>query len=158
MPTKNKRSVTFLSSVQDARDSENITVHLDSATLAKIDLLADSGDCGGREEFIAQAVASALEAKQDQLQQAMSAELEKKQDIPVEPVSKTVFFLGISHFGRKDFEEWKSKGKRVRIVGYGSLLLEDGIDDLIMETVCSIRVRGSVYCSERVRKAYLPNF
>lgn len=144
-----KRQVTkFVSSLKDVIRTEKVSVNMNSAALAQIDLLVDKGYYSNRSDFITQAVNNAIQEKRTVIDDVVSS---KK-------TNSNKFFIGITKLNRNDFEEWKYQGQRVRLSGYGTLVLENGCDELILETVESIRVVGTVYCSERLRKVYLPNY
>lgn len=144
-----KRQITkFVSSLKDVIRTEKVSVNMNSAALAQIDLLVDKGYYSNRSDFITQAVNNAIQEKRTVIDDVVSS---KK-------TNSNKFFIGITKLNRNDFEEWKYQGQRVRLSGYGTLVLENGCDELILETVESIRVVGTVYCSERLRKVYLPNY
>lgn len=144
-----KRQVTkFVSSLKDVIRTEKVSVNMNSAALAQIDLLVDKGYYSNRSDFITQAVNNAIQEKRTVIDDVVSSR----------KTNSSKFFIGITKLNRNDFEEWKYQGQRVRLSGYGTLVLEDGCDDLILDTVASIHVVGTVYCSERLRKVYLPNY
>ena len=140
-----KTSSRLFSSLKELQ-AEKITVPFSRSDTAKIDLLIDRGRYADREDFLAKAAAALLEKEQPLIDEALA----KRGD------GKTVFFVGVTVLGQEDFLEFKYSGRRVNITGYGALVLENGIDELILETVESIHVTGTVSCSERIRKAYLP--
>lgn len=149
MANTTKREPTkFITNLKDVIRSEKVSVNMNSGTLAQIDLLIDRGFYSNRSDFINQAVNLALRDKQKVILKEISAQKS----------SHNQFFIGITKLNRNDFEEWKYRGMRVNLSGYGTLVLEDGCDDLILETVASIHVVGSVYCSERIRKTFLPTY
>lgn len=148
MESKNKQVTKFVSSLKDIIRTEKVSVNMNTGTLAQIDLLVDKGFFSNRSDFITQAVNTALDEKKVVIEEVVKSKKTR--------TSK--FFIGITKLNRNDFEEWKYQGLRVRISGYGTLVLEDGCEDLIQETVESIHVVGTVYCSERLRKVYLPTY
>ena len=132
---------------EDALNGEKVSVNMNAATLAQIDLLVDKGYYSNRSAFINEAVNQALGDKQNVIDRIVDQQ----------KTSQKLFFIGITHLEKYDFEMYKARNQRHRISGYGVLILQSGIDDLILETVESIHVVGKVCCSERIRKAYLEN-
>ena len=127
---------------------ENVSVNLDAGTLARIDLLVDRGVFPGRDAFFAQAAERLLGEQSGVLEQ-----IERE-----ERTQKRIFFIGVTRLGHKDLQVYRARNEKIRIEGYGILILEKDMDDLIRETVEGISVRGKVFCSERIRKIYLPTY
>ena len=75
-----------------------------------------------------------------------------------ERTQKRIFFIGVTQLGHKDLQVYRARNEKIRIEGYGILILEKDMDDLIRDTVEGISVRGKVFCSERIRKIYLPTY
>ena len=125
---------------------DSISIRVDTVSLAQIDLLVDRGFYRDRSDFFRQAADRQL-ADQAPALSAISKE-EKEQ--------KKLFFVGITQLSARDLMDYKARNEKLSISGYGVLILEKDMDDLILSTVESISVRGKVYCSERVRKTYLP--
>lgn len=132
---------------KDAVTSEKVSVNMNPATLAQIDLLVENGYFSNRSDFINNAVRKALDEKNSTIERIVD---QKKK-------STNCFFIGITKLNRQDFEQWKAQGDKARINGYGALILPNDCDELIIETVESIHVTGKIYCSERIKKVYLPN-
>ncbi len=63
-------------------------------------------------------------------------------------------FLGVFGLERKELQDLKDKGERMSISGTGVLVIPSKLDNLVMETVKEINVRGWVWCSSRIREAY----
>lgn len=126
---------------------DSISIRADAVTLAKIDMLVDHGCYESRSDFYSRAAEKQL-AEQKEILNAFSQEAKDE---------RKMFFLGITQLGRKDLAEYQARNVRIAISGYGVLIFEKDMDDLIVSTVESISVRGKVYCSERIRKVYLPN-
>ncbi len=125
---------------------DSISIRVDSVALAQIDLLIDHGRYADRSDFFRQAAQAQLDARAEELS-ALSRE---------EKDGRKVFFVGVTQLGKKDLLEYQARYGKIAISGYGVLIFEKDMDDLIVSTVESISVRGKVYCSERVRKIYLP--
>ena len=69
-------------------------------------------------------------------------------------MKKNPGFIGAFGLERSELEQYRTKGEKDSIFGTGILVIPSRLDDLVMETVKEIRVRGWVICSPRVRKAY----
>ena len=63
-------------------------------------------------------------------------------------------FIGVTGLERGELQQLKDDGEKMSITGTGILVIPSRLDDLVMETVEEIRVRGWVWCSSRVREAY----
>ena len=133
---------------QDASWEGSVSIRADAVTLAKIDLLVDQGCYESRSDFYARAAAKQLSEHAEALEDLSRRAKDEKR----------MFFLGITQLGRKDLLEYQAKHVKIAVAGYGVLIFEKDMDDLIVATVESISVRGKVYCSERIRKIYLPNY
>ena len=127
--------------------SEKVSVNMTAGTLAQIDMLVEKGYYANRSDFINVAVRSDLDSKSDLI--GNITETKEK--------NYTCFFVGVTKLDKKDFEKWKLQNTKASINGYGILILPEGCDDLITETVESIHVTGKIYCSERIKKVYLPH-
>ena len=127
---------------------ESVSVFVDAEMLARIDLLVDHGVFSGRDAFFAKAAEDLLGREGETLEK-----IEKE-----EQTKKRLFFIGVTQLGQKDLQVYKARNEKIRIDGYGILIFEKDMDDLIRETVEGISVRGKVFCSERIRKVYLPTY
>ena len=146
MADNKESSSKLFTSIKEALQTEKVSASIDAADAARIDLLIDRGLYADRSDFISKAITDLLAKQEPVIDEALSEERKEH----------SAFFIGITKLDKNDFLEYKYRGERISIKGYGQLILESGIDDLIFETVESIHVVGSVSCSERVRKAYLP--
>ena len=124
--------------------SEKVSVNMNIATLAQIDLLIDQGHYSNRSDFINQAVRQSLEQKQGILDRIISQQ----------EMEESNWFLGIYSLEQEQLERARQTGQKIRIRGYGLLLLNEELDDLIEENVSQIRVRGKVNCSARIREKF----
>lgn len=129
-------------SVSRADLSEKVSVNLDIATLAQIDLLVDQGHYSNRSDFINQAIRQTLENKNLLLDQA------------IKQVTRKNWFLGVYALTGEDLLAAQQSGEKLAISGYGLLLINEALDDLVLETVQDIQVHGKVKCSQRIREAY----
>lgn len=137
--------------------TEKVSVNINSSTLSMIDLLVDNGYYSNRSDFINEAVRDELDKKSsiiDRIDITERQKLEKRGTSKNEEIQND-WFIGVSGFEREYLEELKEKGIKESIKGYGVLVIgKDCPDELVFETVESIRVRGKVHCSDAVRKHY----
>jgi len=129
-----------------AMNGEKVSVNMTTTTLAQIDFLVDQGYYANRSAFINEAVRKSLDEKQD----VFLTYAEKK------TTTTNKFFIGITLLGDADLRELMAAGAKCRITGYGVLILDVSDDQLVLDCFESINVVGKVFCSERVKKAFLP--
>ena len=125
-------------------NTEKVSVNMNIGTLSQIDLLVDQGFYSNRSDLINQAVREYLNTKQEKIR----AEEEN--------YDKWVFFwfMGIRVMLENELEAVKRQGRQKEIRGYGMLIIDESLDDLVMETISTIRVKGKVKCSDRLKKHY----
>lgn len=124
--------------------SEKVSVNMNIVTLAEIDLLVDQGYYSNRSDFINYAVRQSLEQKQSIFDRIISQR----------ETAENIWFLGIYSLEQENLERAQRSGKKLCISGYGLLLLNENLDDLIEENVLQIHVRGKVSCSARIREKF----
>ena len=125
-------------------NTEKVSVNINIGTLSQIDLLVDQGFYSNRSDFINQAVREYLNGKQEQIR----AEEENYDKM------NFVWFIGLRALTKSELELVKKQGHKKEIRGYGMLLIDESLDDLVIETISSINVRGKIKCSDRIRKHY----
>lgn len=120
-------------------DSEKITINMSAVDLGKIDLLVQEGLYSNRTDFIRTSIRSQLDKHNFEIQQS---------------VSRHSYVIGVLSYNRVDFEKYKTKGEKMRIVVLGLLHLQDDIDAaLALEVIESLQVRGIFTASESVKTA-----
>ena len=124
--------------------TEKVSVNINIGTLSQIDLLVDQGFYSNRSDFINQAVREYLNGKQEQIR----AEEENYDKM------NFVWFIGLRALTKSELELVKKQGHKKEIRGYGMLLIDESLDDLVIETISSINVRGKIRCSDRIREHY----
>ncbi len=124
--------------------TEKISVNMNIGTLSQIDMLVDQGYYSNRSDFINQAVREALHQRKEDVQ-----EIKRKNSS-----MDNIWFAGINIVDRDDLQFMKTEGEKKAIKGYGLLMIDDSIDDLVIETISSINVRGKVKCSDRLKKHF----
>ena len=119
--------------------TEKVSVNMNIATISQIDLLVDEGYFSNRSDFINQAVRQVL----DQKTHIIEGVRRRKSELD------HYWFIGIAVLGREDF--LKAKEKKMKISGYGLLVMQDVPDDLVIDAVESISVKGKIMCSDKVK-------
>ena len=120
-------------------DSEKLTVNLGFVDLGSIDLLVRDGFYSNRSDFIRTAVRNQLATHADTAKQA---------------ASRLTLELGLRTFARKDLEEIKAAGERLKIRVLGLVVIADDVTpDLARATIESITVLGALHASAEVKTA-----
>ncbi len=126
--------------------TEKVSVNMNIATLSQIDLLVDSGYYSNRSDFINQAVRQGLDSKQNVIERLI---------IQARQLPEDNWFLGVYGVERLQLEQAVSQKKKLRIRGYGLLVIgKDCPDELVISAVESLKVRGRIVCSDTVRKHF----
>ena len=124
--------------------SEKVSVNMNIATLSQIDLLVDKGYYSNRSDFINQSVRQALNEKKSVIE-----EMSKQQnDLDFR------WFIGVMSLEKEELMKAKENQIRIKIKGYGLLGIDSELDDIVIENVESIAVRGKVICSDRIKKHF----
>ena len=124
--------------------SEKVSGNMNIATLSQIDLLVDKGYYSNRSDFINQAVRQALNEKKSVIE-----EMSKQQnDLDFR------WFIGVMALEKEELLKSKGNQVKIKIKGYGLLGIDSELDDLVIENVESIAVKGKVICSDRIKKHF----
>lgn len=123
--------------------TEKVSVNMNIATISQIDLLVDEGYFSNRSDFINQAVRQILDQKTHIIEDVRRRKSERDH-----------WFIGIAVLGSEDFLKAKEQQVKMKISGYGLLIIEDVTDELVIEAVESIKVKGKVVCSEKVKEYF----
>lgn len=124
--------------------SEKVSVNVNIATLSQIDLLVDKGYYSNRSDFINQAVREALHEKKSVIE-----EMSKQQnDLDFR------WFIGVMSLEKEELLKSKENQVKIKIKGYGLLGIDSELDDLVIENVESISVKGKVICSDRIKNHF----
>lgn len=124
--------------------TEKVSVNMNIATISQIDLLVDEGYFSNRSDFINQAVRQILDQKTHIIEGVRQRQSERD----------SYWFIGIAVLGKEDFLKAKEKQMKLQISGYGLLVIEDVPDNLVIEAVESINVKGKIICSDKVKKHF----
>ena len=124
--------------------SEKVSVNMNIATISQIDLLVDSGYYSNRSDFINQAVRQALDAKKSVIDETGK----RHSDLDYR------WFIGVMSLDKEELLKAKESQLKIKIKGYGLLGISGELDDLAVENIESIAVRGKVVCSDRLRKHF----
>ena len=128
--------------------SEKVSVNINTATLSGIDLLVDNGYYSNRSDFINQALRSALAQHQSTIDRIIDRNVRQQKN-------ERSWFIGISGYTAGEIDELYEKGERFSVRGYGMLMIDPDCDEeKIFSVIESIRVKGKVGCTQRVREHY----
>jgi Arc/MetJ-type ribon-helix-helix transcriptional regulator len=120
-------------------DPEKITINVSAVDLGKIDLLVQESLYANRSDFIRTAIRNQLDKHSLEIQQS---------------VTRHSYVIGVLVYNKVDFEQYRSRGERIKITVVGMLHLENDIPvRLAQEVVESIQVRGIFHASEAVKAA-----
>ena len=124
--------------------SEKVSVNMNVGTLSQIDLLVDLGYYSNRSDFINQSVRQALDQKQSIIENEALRRRESNED----------WFIGIYVFTEDQLVRAKEKGKKIKVGGYGVVVIDKKLDDLALEVIESIDVKGKIIASPVVREKF----
>lgn len=145
--------------------SEKVSVNMNSATLASIDLLVDNGYYSNRSDFINQAVRQSLRDHRGDIDRIVEKHEKRATHssgaLTVStPMVSTLrggdhWFFGVSGITRKELEELHEAGETMRLKGYGVLVIDDDCDEeMLFKVVEELKVRGKVCAADSVKKHY----
>ena len=124
--------------------SEKVSVNMNIATLSQIDLLVDKGYYSNRSDFINQSVRQALDEKRSIIE-----EMSRQQnDLDFR------WFIGVIRLEKEELLKAKGNHMKIKVKGYGLLVIDSALDDMVIENVESIAVKGKVLCSDRIKKHF----
>ena len=125
--------------------TEKVSVNMNVGTLSQIDLLIDQGYYSNRSDFINQAVRQVLDQKQPIIQQLSEQNRAQNKD----------WFIGIcSSLTTDALLRAKRTGQKLSVRGYGLFFIDEKLDDLVIENVQEITVRGKILCSDRIKEHF----
>lgn len=125
-------------------NTEKVSINMNIGTLSQIDLLVDQGYYSDRSDFINQSVREALNLKQEKIK-AEEEHYDKW---------NFIWFVGVRIMNKNELEQTKKIGHKKTVKGYGWLVIDEALDDLVIETISSIHVKGKVKCSKRLQEYY----
>ena len=125
--------------------SEKVSVNMNIGTLSQIDLLVDLGYYSNRSDFINQSVRQVLDQKQSVIENETKRRRESNGD----------WFIGIYVFTEDQLLSAKAKGKKIKVSGYGVVVIDKKLDDLAMEVIESIDIKGKIIASPRIKDKFL---
>ena len=124
--------------------SEKVSVNMNIATLSQIDLLVDKGYYSNRSDFINQSVRQALNEKSSVIEEM--SKLQNDLDFR--------WFIGVMSLEKEELLKAKENRIKIKIKGYGLLGIDSELDDLVIENVESVAVKGKVICSDKIKKHF----
>lgn len=122
--------------------TEKVSVNMNIGTLSQIDLLVDLGYYSNRSDFINQSVRQVLEHKRSIIESETQRHLSYNED----------WFTGIYVFTEAQLRRAQEAGKKIKVRGYGLVVIDKSLDELALDTIEEVHVKGKVLCSERVKK------
>ena len=125
--------------------SEKVSVNMNIGTLSQIDLLVDLGYYSNRSDFINQSVRQVLDQKQSVIENETQRRRESNGD----------WFIGIYVFTEDQLLSAKAKGKKIKVSGYGVVVIDKKLDDLALEVIESIDIKGKIIASPRIKDKFL---
>ena len=125
--------------------SEKVSVNMNIGTLSQIDLLVDLGYYSNRSDFINQSVRQVLDQKQSVIENETKRRRESNGD----------WFIGIYVFKEDQLLSAKAKGKKIKVSGYGVVVIDKKLDDLALEVIESIDIKGKIIASPRIKDKFL---
>lgn len=125
--------------------SEKVSVNMNIGTLSQIDLLVDLGYYSNRSDFINQSVRQVLDQKQSVIENETKRRRESNGD----------WFIGIYVFTEDQLVSAKAKGKKIKVSGYGVVVIDKKLDDLALEVIESIDIKGKLIASPQIKDKFL---
>ena len=122
--------------------TEKVSVNMNIGTLSQIDLLVDLGYYSNRSDFINQSVRQVLDQKRAIIEGEAQRHLSYNEH----------WFTGIYVFTEEQLHCAQKAGKKIKVRGYGVAVIDKTLDELALDTIEEITVKGKVFCSERVKK------
>jgi len=115
--------------------SEKVSVNINTSALSNIDIPVDNEYYSNRSNFINQALREAPERQSGTLDRIINAKTGISTDKP--------WFVGVFSLKKSDVDAALSRGEKLKITGYGVLIVEDGIDEEgLFNAVESIKIKG----------------
>lgn len=121
--------------------TEKVSVNMNVGTLSQIDLLVDLGYYSNRSDFINQAVRQVLDQKQTIIENESRRHQESNSD----------WFIGVYVFTKEQLLHAREEGKKITVRGYGLLIIGSDLDELAVEMIEKIDVKGRVVASDFVK-------
>ena len=125
--------------------TEKVSVNMNIGTLSQIDLLVDLGYYSNRSDFINQSVRQVLDQKQSVIENETKRRRESNGD----------WFIGIYVFTEDQLVSAKAKGKKIKVSGYGVVVIDKKLDDLALEVIESIDIKGKLIASPQIKDKFL---
>ena len=124
--------------------SEKVSVNMNIGTLSQIDLLVDMGFYSNRSDFINQSVRQALDQKQTIIENESSRHRNHCEE----------WFTGIYAISKAQLLQAKETGQKIKIGGYGIIIIDKSLDRLALETIESININGKLIASPTIKEYF----
>ena len=129
--------------------TEKVSVNINTSTLSNIDILVDNGYYSNRSDFINQALREGLQKHQATLDRIIDRHIDVSDDNP------NRWFVGVCSMEIHELEVAKERGQLLTYTGYGVLVIDKDInEELLFQTVQSIKIKGKVICSQTIKNHY----
>ena len=122
--------------------TEKVSVNMNIGTLSQIDLLVDLGYYSNRSDFINQSVRQVLEQKRAVIEGEARRHLSYNEE----------WFTGVYVITEAQLRRALEAGRKIKVRGYGLAVIDKSLDDLALDAIEEIHVKGKVLCSERIRE------
>ena len=122
-------------------ENEKVSVNVNNAKLAAIDLLVDEDLVANRSAFINEAIDLLLQKKQKLIDDII-AQRQKN-------LSSKQWFIGLQSIDRDYLIQYKNCGVKIKFKGFGSLYLRKDIESVLLyDTIESISKRIKIHGTE----------
>ena len=125
-------------------NTEKVSVNMNVGTLSQIDLLVDLGYYSNRSDFINQSARQTLDQKQSIIENEANRHRESVSD----------WFTGIYVFTEDQLVRAKENGKKIKVSGYGVVVIDKKLDDLALEVIESIDIKGKIIASQQIKARF----
>ena len=128
--------------------TDKVSVNINAATLASIDLLVDNGYYSNRSDFINQSLRESIDRRQNVIDRLLEENASGG--------NERAWFFGVSGISKSDVETGLRRSRHIRVVGYGIFMIDEEIEPSdLFAVVTDIRVRGRVVCKNKeIREHY----
>lgn len=124
--------------------TEKVSVNMNIGTLSQIDLLVDLGYYSNRSDFINQSARQVLEQKRSIIEGESQRRSAYEGD----------WFTGIYVFTEEQLLRAKESGKKLKVSGYGLVVIDKRLDALALENIERIDVKGKLLASTQVKEHF----
>lgn len=133
---------------------EKLTINLPPMDLARIDILVEGGYYPSRTDFIRDAIRNRLETHDDFITKQIKQITTPIEDVTDDDKIMQVFCLGVYSLDKETLDRINDEGKLMKIQVVGMLRISKDVKPKDIEaTIASLRVRGVIRASSKVKQA-----